>query len=121
MNDIIMALGSNFNQTENMCSAKAAIKKHFALARFTGAVWTEPEDMESKERFLNCLCRVTTQDDIAHVNSFLKETEKEIGRTPEGSKKGIIAIDMDILKFNDAIMHEKDWQRGYIKELMKHI
>lgn len=121
MNDIIMALGSNQNQVENINSAKAALQKHFESVSFTASIWTEPVGMESTERFLNCLCRVTSDDNIDCINGFLKRTEKEIGRTSDDSKQGKIAIDIDILKFNDAIMHESDWKRGYIKELIKHI
>jgi len=58
---------------------------------------------------------------MAAVESNLKYIERCIGRTAENSMKGIIAIDIDILKFNDTRLHTGDWQRDYIQKLIKNI
>lgn len=33
--------------------------------------------------------------------------------------KNIVKIDIDILLYGDKRLHDKDWTRGYVKELMK--
>lgn len=120
MNNIIISLGSNMDQARNIMLAVKMIGEMFPFAEFTEALWTEPVGLKS-EKFLNCLCHIKSCDDMAAVESNLKYIERCIGRTAENSMKGIIAIDIDILKFNDTRLHTGDWQRDYIQKLIKNI
>ncbi|WP_288318856.1 2-amino-4-hydroxy-6-hydroxymethyldihydropteridine diphosphokinase [Xylanibacter caecicola] len=120
MNNIIISLGSNTDQARNIMLAVKMIGEMFPFAEFTEALWTEPVGLKS-EKFLNCLCHIKSFDDMAAVESNLKYIERCIGRTAENSMKGIIAIDIDILKFNDTKLHTGDWQRDYIQKLIKNI
>lgn len=120
MNDIIISLGSNVNQAENIQLAVKMIESMFPDAVFTEAVWTKPIGLKS-ENFLNCLCHLKSCDDMETVEGHLKYIERCIGRTAESSMKGIIAMDIDILQFNGTRMHENDWKRDYIQKLIKNI
>ncbi len=120
MNNIIISLGSNTDQARNIMLAVKMIGKMFPFAKFTEAIWTEPVGLKS-EKFLNCLCHIKSDDSIATVEGHLKYIERCIGRTAENSMKGIIAIDIDILKFNETRLHKGDWQRDYIQKLIKNI
>lgn len=120
MNHIIMSLGSNINQQKNLATARMMIEKLFTSTVFTEAIWTEPIGIQSG-KFLNCLCRSECNLPLDNIKYYLKKIESQIGRTQEDTRNGIIAIDIDILQFNDSIFHERDWQRDYIKKLMKNI
>lgn len=120
MNHIIMSLGSNINQQKNLATARMMIERLFTSAVFTEAIWTEPIGIQS-DNFLNCLCRGECNLPLDNIKYHLKKIESQIGRTQEDTRNGIIAIDIDILQFNDSIFHERDWQRDYIKKLMKNI
>lgn len=120
MNNIIISLGSNVNQAENISLAKRMIDEFFPHAVFTEAIWTRPIGLKS-ENFLNCLCHIMSCDDMKTVESSLKYIERCVGRTRENSMRGIIAMDIDILLFNGTRMHEDDWERDYIQKLIKNI
>ena len=56
---------------------------------------------------MNLLCEV------------LKETEKRLGRTH--NEDGIVAIDLDLLQYDEEQHHLRDWSRNYVKDLMKEL
>jgi len=120
MNNIIMSLGSNFNQRENISAAINMIVCVFPSASFTEAIWTEPVGIKS-DKFLNCLCNVRSSQGLKDVTACLKRIENKLGRTAADSLRGTIAIDIDILQFNGTRLHEQDWQRDYVKKLIGKI
>ena len=34
---------------------------------------------------------------------------------------GVVEADIDLLMYDDVKLHEKDWQRSYIKELVEEL
>lgn len=99
--------------------AKARISQLFGgEVAFTRAVWTTPVGIES-DRFLNCLCFVSTALAADEVRTALKNIELQCGSTHEERSRNIVRIDLDILRYDDTVMHEADWRRWYVKELIK--
>ena len=50
-----------------------------------------------------------------------KLIEKELGRSKEKDSTGIVALDLDLLKYDEVILHANDWNRDYIKILFKEL
>ena len=48
----------------------------------------------------------------------LKKIETDLGRTESSRQKGEIAIDIDLLKWDDTILKASDLERDYIKKLL---
>ncbi len=116
---MIIALGSNFNQETNIEKAVAMLTKIFkGNIIFSAKLWTEPLDIES-DRFLNCIVKVHTEHDLYWVQERTKAIEKACGRTKADKSKNIVKMDIDILKYGDEILREKDMSRTYITELLK--
>ena len=44
--------------------------------------------------------------------------ETTLGDSREERQKGCIAIDIDILRYDDLRLHPSDWQRPYIPQLL---
>ena len=89
---VIMALGTNTGQNANIS---------LALNRLGNII----TDMKCSE----CL------------REILKNIEIECGRTDASKSEGIIPMDIDVLKYGDNTEHVEDWQRDYIKILIKEI
>ena len=118
--EIVISLGSNDRQETNMIIAKQLLEQLFGDIQFTKSVWTNPIGIES-DRFLNCLAIAHTKHREPQIKSALKRIEIRCGDTRAFRSINIVRMDIDILLFDGQRIHAEDWQRPYIKNLMKEI
>ena len=119
VHEVIISLGSNENQEANLAKAREQLTQLMAEVHFTSAIWTEPVNTSRKEPYLNQLCKGTTAFGEGLLCEVLKETEKRIGRTR--NEDGIVAIDLDLLQYDDQRHHLRDWGRDYVKNLLNEL
>ena len=117
---VVVAIGSNSHQEENLQKAKTLIEQRFTEAEFSSALWTKPVGMDS-DRFLNALAVFTTAHDIERTTEELKEIETVCGNTKKKREEGIVSMDLDVLLFDKEKRHNDDWSRPYIKKLLEFI
>ena len=117
---VIIALGSNIEQESNINQAIRLLKQKLNDVVCTDVVWTEPIGVDS-DMFLNCLLKGYTTLEMQVLAEAVKETEYLCGRTEKESIDGIIRIDIDVLQYDNLRFHSNDWQRNYIKELIKDL
>ena len=118
--EIVISLGSNDRQETNMIIAMQLLEQLFGYIQFTKSVWTNPIGIES-DRFLNCLAIAHTKHREPQIKSALKRIEIRCGDTRAFRSINIVRMDIDILLFDGQRLHAEDWQRPYIKNLMKEI
>lgn len=117
--ELILALGSNYEQQENIERAQAELRRtidHDIV--FATPMWTRPIGIVS-EKFLNCLAFCHTSLELKQVISTLKDIERTCGRREDERADDMIRIDIDLLKYGSTLMHERDWTRDYVTEMMK--
>ena len=119
LHQIIISLASNEDQEAHMAAAREQLVQLLTEANFTSAIWTEPINSIRKEPYLNQLCQGTTALGEGLLCEVLKETEKRLGRTK--NEDGIVAIDLDLLQYDSQRHHLRDWDRNYIKDLLKEL
>ena len=119
VHEVIISLASNENQEANLAKAREQLTQLMAEVYFTSAIWTEPVNTSRKEPYLNQLCKGTTAFGEGLLCEVLKETEKRIGRTR--NEDGIVAIDLDLLQYDDQRHHLRDWGRDYVKNLLSEL
>jgi 2-amino-4-hydroxy-6-hydroxymethyldihydropteridine diphosphokinase len=117
--EVIISLASNENQERTLERAKEQLTQLLTEVHFTSAIWTEPINSIRKEPYLNQLCKATTAFGEGLLCEVLKETEKRLGRT--NNEDGIVAIDLDLLQFDGQRHHLRDWERSYVKDLIKEL
>ena len=117
--EVIISLGSNENQEENLTKARERLTQLMTEVHFTSAIWTEPINSSRKEPYLNQLCKGTTAFSEGLLCEVLKETEKRIGRIK--NEDGIVVIDLDLLEYDGQRHHLRDWSRDYVKRLIGEI
>ena len=117
--EVIISLGSNENQEENLMKAREQLTQLMTEVHFTSAIWTEPINSSRKEPYLNQLCKGTTAFSEGLLCEVLKETEKRIGRIK--NEDGIVVIDLDLLEYDGQRHHLRDWSRDYVKRLIGEI
>ena len=117
---LVVAFGSNFEPKINIAKAKQRLSSVFETIKFSSEIWTDPINIKS-EKFINCIAIAETSSDLNSVLHNLKEIEDECGNTIQKRKSGKVTMDVDILKYGDVIMHEDDWKRPYIIQLLKEL
>ena len=117
--EVIISLGSNENQKENLTKAREQLTQLMTEVHFTSAIWTEPINSSRKEPYLNQLCKGTTAFSEGLLCEVLKETEKRIGRIK--NEDGIVVIDLDLLEYDGQRHHLRDWSRDYVKRLIGEV
>ena len=116
---IIISLASNENQEARLAAAREQLVQLLTECHFTSAIWTEPVNTSRKEPYLNQLCKGTTTFGEGLLCEVLKEAEKRLGRTR--NEDGIVAIDLDLLQYDDQRHHLRDWSRDYVKNLLNEL
>ena len=120
MHRIILSIGTNFNRESNAKLVKGIISEAFHTGQCSEELLTEPVgDVLSDKKFLNFLACGFTEDEPEQIVAKTKQMETQCGNTEFLRKEGKIAMDIDLLKYNDQRFHESDWSREYVKKLIK--
>lgn len=117
---LLIALGTNVNQKQNIQKAMELLRKTWHDILFTNLKWTKPIGMDT-DLFYNCLAYAKVDEDLPQVQQILKNIEKTCGNTEADRVLQKIQMDIDILMFGTHKLHEPDWQRSYIQELIQEV
>lgn len=117
---LLIALGTNVNQKQNIQKAMDLLRKTWHDILFTNLKWTKPIGMDT-DLFYNCLAYAKVDEDLSQVQQILKNIEKACGNTETDRALQKIQMDIDILMFGTRKLHEQDWKRSYIQELIQEI
>ena len=117
---LLIALGTNVYQKQNIQIAMDLLRKTWHDILFTKSKWTKPIGMDT-DLFYNCLAYTKVDEDLSQVQQILKNIEKACGNTEIDRAHQKIQMDIDILMFGTHKLHEQDWQRNYIQELIQEI
>lgn len=117
---LLIALGTNVNQKQNIQKAMELLRKTWHDILFTNLKWTKPIGMDT-DLFYNCLAYTKVDEDLSQVQQILKNIEKACENTEADRVHQKIQMDIDILMFGTHKLHEQDWQRSYIQELIQEI
>jgi 2-amino-4-hydroxy-6-hydroxymethyldihydropteridine diphosphokinase len=117
---LLLCLGSNFDQEENIAKARKLLCNIFGDIAFSQNLWTTPIG-KGTSLYLNCLAITETTMDRDELNTLLKQTERSLGRTQTEKEKNIVRIDIDILRYDKQKLHPEDWERYYVKQLLQQL
>ena len=106
-----IGMGSNMgNRAEHCRKALAALAAcQGCLVEAASPLYeTEPVDFEDQDWFVNGVACLRTGLEPQALLEQLRAIERAMGRSPEGRKFGPRVLDLDILFFNDWILHTTD-------------
>jgi len=116
---VIISLASNSGQEHALATARRRLAELLGKAAFTRAIWTDPVGSSCEAQYLNQLCEGVTSLSCETLNGLLKQIETDAGRTRNGD--GIVALDLDVLQYDDRREHLRDWGRSYVKDLLSDL
>lgn len=121
MHDVLIALGTNVI-ADKIRFVELCLEQSFESVRFTQIIPTEPIGERFKgKQFFNAVMVGKTHMAKSEVEEQLKRIEQLAGNTQDKRNMGVVEADIDLLMFDDEKLHEKDWQRPYIKELVEEL
>lgn len=121
MHDILIAIGTNVI-ADRIRFVEVHLEQCFENVRFTHIIPTEPIGERFKgKQFFNAVMAGKTRMAKSEVEEQLKRIEQLAGNTLDKRNMGVVEVDIDLLMYDDVKLHEKDWQRSYIKELVERI
>ena len=121
MHDILIAIGTNVI-ADRIRFVEVHLEQCFENVRFTHIIPTEPIGERFKgKQFFNAVMAGKTNLAMSEVEEQLKLIEQLAGNTQDKRNMGVVEADIDLLMYDDVKLHEKAWQRSYIKELVERI
>ena len=121
MHNILIALGTNVI-ADRIRFVETCLEQSFEEVRFTQTIPTEPIGERFKgKQFYNAVMAGKTNLAMSEVEEQLKLIEQLAGNTLDKRNMGVVEADIDLLMYDDEKLHEKDWQRPYIKELVEEL
>ena len=121
MHDILIAIGTNVI-ADRIRFVEVHLEQCFENVRFTHIIPTEPIGERFKgKQFFNAVMAGNTNLAMSGGEEQLKLIEQLAGNTLDKRNMGVVEADIDLLMYDDVKLHEKDWQRSYIKDLVERI
>lgn len=116
---VLLAFGSNVtNGSDIIEHAVAEVTEVVKVIRWSGCMLTKPVGIVSP-MFTNGIMSGTTDLEYDKLLVLTKRCERRHGNRKSKRAKGIITLDIDILKFDDNMYHVDDWEREYVKAFVK--
>ncbi|MEG1574818.1 MAG: 2-amino-4-hydroxy-6-hydroxymethyldihydropteridine diphosphokinase [Bacteroidales bacterium] len=122
MNHVVIGIGSNLPDSKRIVKrccediGSIVLSSLFSSCYQTVAVGTIPQ-----ADYHNCVGIIDTDSDYAEMRSVFKAMEKKEGRTPDGKLHGVVALDIDIVIWNDTVISPRDLTQDYIQKGLKQL
>ena len=110
MNTALIMLGSNFNSEQNIEIAIEKLSEHFEIEKQSSIIETQPFGKHYVNNFQNIALKIQSEETAEETKLIFKDIEMEMGRTSESKTLGIIPIDIDLIYWNDNLIH-RDFDR----------
>lgn len=113
MTECILTLGSNCQAKEQMMESAARwLARNFGESVSSGIYQTRALNGVSPD-YLNMVVKVQTVLEPERLIQLGKEFEAECGRSAESKKRGIVEMDVDLVKYGKTILRPEEFTRTY--------
>jgi 2-amino-4-hydroxy-6-hydroxymethyldihydropteridine diphosphokinase len=121
MNTALIMLGSNSNADHNLELSKEKLSEYFELVSQSSRLFTKPFGKHYTADFQNEAIKILSSETADETRIIFKQIEMEMGRTPESKKLGLIPIDIDLIFWNEKLLHEDYNRFDFVKTCVDEI
>lgn len=121
MHKVLLSIGTNTNACFNLKRAIDNLLSYFPNIKFTSITESDPCGEEYYGMFLNVLAYFETTKGKEEIHSDFKSIEKIMGRQPTHKAEGIVIIDIDLIKWDNEVLKQDDFNRNYMHELLLQV
>ncbi len=105
MSKVFVSLGSNINREANTRAGIQDLQAHYGELQLSSVYESEAVGFEG-DNFFNMVIAFNTNEGVRQVAHTLREIEVSHGRDRNGPKFSSRTLDLDLLLYDDVIMHE---------------
>ncbi|HEY9050857.1 MAG TPA: 2-amino-4-hydroxy-6-hydroxymethyldihydropteridine diphosphokinase [Gammaproteobacteria bacterium] len=105
MSRVFVSLGSNIDRETNTRAGIQALQEHYGELQLSSVYESEAVGFEG-DNFFNMVIAFDTEEDVKQVATRLREIEASHGRDRNGPRFSSRTLDLDLLLFDDLVMHE---------------
>ena len=102
---VYLSIGSNIERERHIRAGITALRAHFGELALSRVYESAAVGFEG-EHFYNLVAAFDTEQPVQQVAATLRMIEDEHGRTREGPRFSSRTLDIDILLYDDLILHE---------------
>jgi 2-amino-4-hydroxy-6-hydroxymethyldihydropteridine diphosphokinase len=121
MHRFIILIGSNLLNPDRVIDARKRLMAflgndlHFSAIHQSQAVSNrlEKQAVEKMNDYFNVVCTGQTTFSFEQVNNWLKKTELDLGRKRGLEAKGLVAIDLDLVEWDNRVIRPQDASQPY--------
>lgn len=116
MNRAVIGIGSNLPDSEKIvleCCKK--IREIVEESEFSSCYETVPVSTIPQPNYHNCVGVVETPKEYEAIRAVFKAMEVEAGRTKSDKQRGVVVLDIDIVKWNDEVVSPRDFLQDYVQ------
>ena len=121
MNTAIIMLGSNTDPDTNMDLAVSKLVICFEIISKSLKVITEPFGIQLLYNFHNVAIKLNTSETQEDTIAIFKVIEIQMGRKSDSKLTGLIPIDIDMIFWNNKLVHEDYNRYEYVKNCINEI
>ena len=121
LNKAVIGLGSNIEPQKHIRNAKKLLTKKFNMLAESEFMTTKPVGLKDQPDFINGAVHVETELDQGQLRQELKKLEVQLGRQVSLQKFGPRTIDLDLIVWNDSIVHGDFFERAFLKKAVRQL
>ena len=113
MHHVIISIGSCFHAAAHVTWASQLLSGMLSAPCFSSTLWTR----DHHGRPIYYMNRLVSGDTILseeQLTMILKQAEGKTGR-----KAHHVTLDLDLLAYDNNLLHPSDWERDYVRRLLK--
>ena len=121
MNTAVIFLGSNIAARANIEQAKKLLGGMYKILAQSRFIYTPAFDGDPQPDFLNGAILLETVLEFDNFKKELKKIETQLGRERSTPKFAPRTMDIDIIVWNNKIIHQDFYERDFLRELVSKV
>ena len=121
LNKVVIGVGSNIDPGNNIKIAEQNIGANHKFIKRSSFIETEPIGYKEQDNFLNGAFLIETEMGLSELKSWLKDLEKQLGRTKTENRYGPRTIDLDIIVWNGKIVDDEVYERAFLLDSVREL
>jgi len=118
--EAIILLGSNTDRTL-LTEAAALLGHDFEIKACSCIAETAAVGLHYRSPFYNQAILLHSRHNRDESVCIFKETEKELGRTPQSKHQGIVPMDIDLIVWNGEVCHGDYFRFDFVRACVDEI
>jgi 2-amino-4-hydroxy-6-hydroxymethyldihydropteridine diphosphokinase len=90
-------------------------------AFYSTPVKTEPVNFQSNEPFTNQVVAIITTVPTKLAVPLLKNLERQLGRTEEDVRRGVVRLDLDLMWMDGELLRPEQWEMEYVQQALEEL